>query len=223
MWAKHDEIRELFRQEEINIEEVTKQIEDLIFKEETILFPTALDLLGSKEWAQVRNGEEEIGYAWVTPGSEWVPITPETIHQTEFMDQELLELRTGQLSLSQVSLILTHLPIEISFIDENDTIRFYSDTPERIFPRSPGVIGRKVQNYHPKKSVHIVNRILEAFKSELKDSAEFWIQSKGLMIHIRYFAVRDKDGNYKGTLEVTQDITHLQKLEGEQRLLSWED
>ncbi|MHA2204005.1 MAG: DUF438 domain-containing protein, partial [Candidatus Hodarchaeales archaeon] len=223
MWAKHDEIRELFRLEKIDVKEVMKQVEDLIFKEETILFPTALDLLGSKEWAKVKNGEEEIGYAWVTPDSEWVPITPETIHQPEIKERDLLQLQTGKLNLSQVSLLLTHLPIEISFIDENDTVRFYSDTPERIFPRSPGVIGRKVQNCHPKKSVHIVNRILDAFKKGQKDRAEFWIQSKENFIHIRYFAIRDKDKNYRGTLEVTQDITHVRGLEGEQRLLSWED
>ncbi|MHA2247789.1 MAG: DUF438 domain-containing protein [Candidatus Hodarchaeales archaeon] len=228
MWAKHDEIRELFRQKNVNIEEMTKQIEDLIFKEETILFPTALELLSPKDWTNVRNGEEEIGYAWVTPGTEWVPITPEIIHHTEKAkikanDLDLLELRTGQLSLSQVTLLLTHLPIEISYIDENDTVRFYSDTPERIFPRSPGVIGRKVQNCHPPNSVHIVNRILEAFKSGQKDSAEFWIQSNGKFIHIRYFAVRDKDRTYRGTLEVTQDITGIRELESEQRLLSWRD
>lgn len=227
MWAKHDEIRELFRlKEKMNVEEVTKQIEDLIFKEETILFPTSLDLLSAKDWAEVRNGEEEIGYAWVIPGTEWVPITPEIIHQPEkesIEEQDLLELKTGQLSPSQVTLLLTHLPIEISYIDENDTVRFYSDTPERIFPRSPGVIGRKVQNCHPTKSVHIVNRILDAFKNGQKDSAEFWIQSKGKLIHIRYFAVRDKEGTYRGTLEVTQDITKIRELEGEQRLLSWQD
>ncbi|MFX1286338.1 MAG: DUF438 domain-containing protein [Promethearchaeota archaeon] len=223
MWAKHDEIRELFRQKNINVEELTKQVEDLIYKEETILFPTALDLLGSREWIEVRNGEEKIGYAWVTPGTEWVPITPEIIHQPEIKERDLLELRTGQLSLSQVSLLLTHLPIEISFIDENDIIRFYSDTPNRIFPRSPGVIGRKVQNCHPTKSVHIVNRILDAFKNEQKNSAEFWIQSKEKFIHIRYFAVRDKNRKYQGTLEVTQDISKLRGLEGEQRLLNWQD
>ncbi|MFX0124265.1 MAG: DUF438 domain-containing protein [Candidatus Hodarchaeota archaeon] len=223
MWAKHDEIRDLFRHEKIDVNEVMKQIEDLIFKEETILFPTALDLLGSREWTEVRNGEEEIGFAWVTPGSEWVAITPETIHQTDIKERDLLELQTGQLNLSQVSLLLTHLPIEISFIDENDTVRFYSDTPERIFPRSSGVIGRKVQNCHPKKSVYIVNRILDAFKDGRKDNAEFWIQSNKKFIHIRYFAVRDKNKNYRGTLEVTQDVTTIRGLEGEQRLLSWED
>ena len=122
-----------------------------------------------------------------------------------------------------MTLLLTHLPIEISFIDENDTVRFYSDTPERIFPRSPGVIGRKVQNCHPRKSVHIVNQILDAFKEGKKDIAEFWIQFNGKYIHIRYFAVRDKNGTYQGTLEVTQDVTGIRKLEGEQRLLSWQD
>ncbi|MFX0012959.1 MAG: DUF438 domain-containing protein [Promethearchaeota archaeon] len=224
MWAKHDEIRGLFKEKELNIKEVTKQIEDLIFKEETILFPTALDLLGTKEWAEVRNGEEEIGYAWITPGTEWKPITPEMIHKKKSSEEkEVLNLKTGNLNQSQLTLILTHLPIEISFIDETDTVRFYSDTPDRIFPRSPGVIGRKVQNCHPRKSVHIVNRILEAFKKGKKDAAEFWIKLQEKTILIRYFAVRDQDGNYQGTLEVTQDITEIRELEGEQRLLNWQD
>jgi PAS domain S-box-containing protein len=118
--------------------------------------------------------------------------------------------------------LFSTLPLEISFVDENDQVRFYSETPERIFPRSPGVIGRKVQNCHPPKSLHIVQRLLDAFRSGEKDSADFWIQSQGKFILIRYFAVRDKEGHYKGTIEVTQDITAIRALEGERRLLDWE-
>ncbi|MBC7363954.1 MAG: DUF438 domain-containing protein, partial [Candidatus Aminicenantes bacterium] len=134
----------------------------------------------------------------------------------------LLNLRTGQLSPEQVDLMLRHLPVDISFVDENDTVIYYSNTPDRIFPRSPGVIGRKVQNCHPPKSVHIVNRILEAFKKGEKDVAEFWIEFQGRFIHIRYFAVRDERGRYRGCLEVSQDVTAIRTLQGQKRLLDWE-
>jgi hypothetical protein len=115
--------------------------------------------------------------------------------------------------------MLTHLPVDISFVDENDTVRYYSATAERIFPRSPGVIGRKVQNCHPSKSVDVVERILAAFRSGERDEAAFWIESQGRFIHIRYFAMRDKRGAYRGALEVTQDATALRALRGERRLL----
>ena len=133
-----------------------------------------------------------------------------------------LKLDTVTLTLEQINLMLTHLPIEVSFIDENDAVRYYSDTPERTFPRSPGIIGRKVQNCHPPKSIHIVNRILEAFRDGSKDTADFRIQMEGKTILIRYFAVRNHEGAYRGTLEVTQDITEILDMKGEQRLLDWD-
>lgn len=136
--------------------------------------------------------------------------------------QALLDLRTGRLTAEQIDLMLTHLPVDISFVDENDTVIYYSDTPDRIFPLSPGVIGRKVQNCHPPGSVHIVNRILEAFKKGEKDMAEFWIETRGRFIYIRYFAVRDDDGRYRGCLEVSQDVTSIRKLQGQKRLLDWD-
>jgi DUF438 domain-containing protein len=134
-----------------------------------------------------------------------------------------LDLSTGKLSREQIDMMLKSLPLDISFVDEQDEVRYYSDTPRRIFPRSPGVIGRKVQNCHPQKSVHIVQKILDEFRAGRKDTAEFWIKTKGKFIHIRYFAMRDADGNYEGTLEVSQDVTEIRKLEGEKRLLDWED
>ena len=119
--------------------------------------------------------------------------------------------------------MLRRLPVDITFVDENDRVAYYSDGPERIFPRSPEVIGRKVQNCHPPKSVHIVNEIVQAFKEGTNDVAEFWIQREGgPFIHIRYFAVRDEAGSYRGTIEVSQDIAPLRALQGERRLLNWE-
>ncbi|MFX0173589.1 MAG: DUF438 domain-containing protein [Candidatus Hodarchaeota archaeon] len=226
MWAKHDEVRELLKKrDKTDITTLTTAIEDLIFKEENILFPTSLEKLSSSDWIAVRAGEEEIGYAWVTPGDEWKPVTPQMIHEEAQTIQleEILKMKTGNLTLDQINLLLTHLPVEVSFVNENDEVVYYSDHKERIFPRSPGVIGRKVQNCHPPKSVDIVNRILEAFKKGKKDKAHFWIPLNGKFLYIQYFAIRDGEGNYRGTLEVTQDITDIQKLEGTRRLLNWDD
>jgi DUF438 domain-containing protein len=133
-----------------------------------------------------------------------------------------LALDTGVLTAGQVNLMLKHLPVDVSYVDENDTVAYYSATPERIFPRAPGVIGRKVQNCHPPKSVDVVDRILKAFRSGERDSAEFWIQAQGKFIHIRYFALRDGGGAYRGCLEVSQDVTGIRALQGERRLLDGE-
>ncbi len=133
-----------------------------------------------------------------------------------------LELETGAMSRELVNLVLKHLPFDMSVVDENDTVVYYSDTPDRIFSRSPAVIGRKVQDCHPPASVHVVTKILEAFKAGRKDEAEFWIPMGGKFILIRYMAVRDQSGAYKGCLEVSQDVTSIRKLEGQKRLLDWE-
>ncbi|MHA2389599.1 MAG: DUF438 domain-containing protein [Candidatus Hodarchaeales archaeon] len=226
MWAKHDETRQLLRKgEEVDVNELTTQIEDMIFKEETILFPTSLELLTTVDWQKVKQGEEEIGFAWITPGEEWKPLTPEIIHQSTQSDafSDLLSLNTGKLTLEQIDLMLTHLPIEISYINAQEEVLYYSGTKERIFPRSPGVIGRKVQKCHPPKSVDKVEQIIDAFKAGRKDQAEFWITMEGKFLHIRYFAVRNDDGDYQGTLEVMQDVTSIRALEGERRLVNWED
>ncbi|MBC7360768.1 MAG: DUF438 domain-containing protein [Candidatus Aminicenantes bacterium] len=134
----------------------------------------------------------------------------------------LLNLKTGKLTPEQVDLILRTLPVDVSFVDENDTVIYYSEKKDRIFTRVPGVIGRKVQNCHPAKSVDIVEKILQAFKSGEKDTAEFWIQLEGRFIHIRYFAVRDDQRKYRGCLEVSQDVTEIRQLEGQKRLLDWD-
>jgi DUF438 domain-containing protein len=123
------------------------------------------------------------------------------------------------LSAQLIETILNHLPVEISFVDADDTVRYYSHGDNRIFSRTPAVIGKKVQNCHPQKSVHKVQQILDDFKSGKRDVAQFWINLGGNLIFIRYFAVRDKSHNYLGTLEATQDITDIKKIEGEKRLL----
>jgi hypothetical protein len=126
---------------------------------------------------------------------------------------------TGDIHKEVLDAVLNALPVEISFVDENDTVRYFNKNGDRIFPRPPSIIGRKVQDCHPKKSLHKVNQILDDFKNDKKSSAEFWIDLKGRKVYIRYFAVRGKDRKYLGCLEVSQDITDIQKIKGEKRLL----
>jgi PAS domain S-box-containing protein len=135
---------------------------------------------------------------------------------------ENLKLDTGELSVDQVNLILKNLPVDITFVDENDQVRYFSASKDRIFKRAPGIIGKKVQNCHPAKSVHVVQRIVDEFKEGKKDVAEFWINLKVRLIYIRYFAVRDDEGKYRGVMEVTQDITDIQQIQGQKSLLEWE-
>ncbi len=240
MWAIHDDIRSHLKEFQMvadgeNIREIVvagkkvlTEMADMIYKEEKILFPMSLETLKEADWARIKRGEEEIGYAWIVPGSEWKPSFP-------FKEEELpatasgyekpvqkIELSTGALTPEQVNLILTHLPLDISFVDEEDRVVYYSATKDRIFTRTPAVIGRKVQNCHPPKSVHMVNKILEAFRAGKRDVAEFWIEMGGKFIHIRYFAVRNDKGEYKGCLEVGQDVTGIRSLQGQKRLLDWE-
>ncbi|MEW6185830.1 MAG: DUF438 domain-containing protein [Thermodesulfobacteriota bacterium] len=232
MWAIDDDIRALLKEVTektkagtVALEEVKKLIQmvnDMIYKEDHILFPMALETLVEEEWQRVKHGEEEIGFAWLESVEKWSPF--EEAYQEKLPQDKVgsLALDTGMLSPEQINLLLTHLPLDISFVDEDDKVAYYSATEDRIFPRSPGVIGRTVQNCHPPKSVHIVEKILQEFKDGRKDSADFHIQLKGRFIQIRYFAVRDGKGQYKGTLEVSQDVTSIRMLEGEKRLLDWE-
>jgi PAS domain S-box-containing protein len=135
--------------------------------------------------------------------------------------KRMLQFETGSLSKEEVEAILDSLPIDVSFVDKEDRVKYFNKAEGRIFVRTKAVIGRKVQQCHPQKSVHVVNSILEAFKTGKKDVAEFWINLNDRLILIRYFAVRDKNGKYLGTLEVTQDITDIKKVEGQKRLLDW--
>ena len=135
------------------------------------------------------------------------------------MPEGSLQFETGTLSKDEIEAVLDTLPVDITFVDEEDTVRYFNKSEGRIFVRTKAVIGRRVQQCHPQKSIHVVNKILDSFKSGKKDSAEFWIQIGDRLVYIRYFAVRNKDGKYIGTLEVTQDITNIKKIEGEKRLL----
>jgi len=236
MWAIHDDIRLMIKEvrgllaEGRSVEVVTAgrrladMMADMIYKEDKVLLPLSVETLDEKDWARVKKGEEEIGYAWVKPGAEWKPavdidgLPPLPGYQRP---AAALRLDTGELAPEQVNLLLKNLPLDVTFVDETDTVRYFSAGAERIFPRSPGVIGRKVQNCHPPDSVQVVNLILDAFRKGERQAAEFWIQSRGRFIQIRYFALRDEAGRYRGCLEVSQDVSSARGLQGERRLLDW--
>ena len=241
MWGKHDEIRAQLRELETAYREqdwgrftsvgrgLLRAIRRMIFMEEKILFPTSLKKLSDKQWVEIRRGEGEIGYAWVQPGNLWDPSVVAAGSESKVSGQEdaaaqspaEMALDEGKLNLEQINLMLKNLPFDVTYVDENDRVRYYSQGLERIFPRSPAVIGRAVQNCHPPASVHVVEKILDSFKRKEKDQAEFWLTLKDRFIHIRYFAIYDRKGEYRGVVEVSQDVTDIRALKGQRRLLDW--
>ncbi len=238
MWGVDDEIRdgikdviktlknynEGTRKDIINkIEQNLEQIQEMIYKEEKILFPMAANNLTEDEWYAIYQESDEIGFCLVAPDAKW---EPQNINVTEKADvvadphtRGSIKFETGILTPKQIELIFNHLPFDITFVDKDDIVKYFSAGPERIFTRTKAVIGRSVQNCHPPASVHIVEKLVQDFKDGKKDVEEFWINMGGKMIHIRYFAVRDENGEFIGTLEVTQDITKIKELEGEKRLV----
>jgi len=243
MWMEHNQLREEKKRLKALIENVTKMsfsdfkrelgeltksvvnvLNSHIYKENNILFPIAQRVVTEEEWATVRESFDEIGYCCFTPThlmTKEVKDVKESVEEKPVLESAL-QFETGTLTKEEVEALLNTLPVDITFVDKDDFVKFFNKAEKRIFIRTKAIIGRKVQLCHPQKSIHIVNRILEAFKKGEKDVAEFWIQKGDRTIHIRYFAVRDKNGKYLGTIEVTQDITELKKIEGEKRLLDWE-
>lgn len=237
MWGVDNEIRaqmkaftEYINREQPEVEEaattfleLSQNITEMIYKEEKILFPAALERLTQSEWGEIREQEAEIGYFNVTPRDTWKPADEETSEKAEApkeMDADgLIFLSTGALTQEQINLMLTHLPIDVTLVDEHDRVRYFTQGRERIFDRSPAIIGREVTKCHPPQSVHKVQVILDDFRSGTRDVAEFWIQMGGEFIHIRYFALHNNQGEYKGCIEVSQNVTGIRALEGEKRLL----
>ncbi|MEM2226403.1 MAG: DUF438 domain-containing protein [Candidatus Bathyarchaeia archaeon] len=244
MWMEHNQLREKKKQlkgliedsERMGFEDFKERLGELasslnnlisshILKENNILFPAALRVVTDREWIDARREFDEIGYCCFTP-RHLIKETIETTEKTEAMGgpmaEGVLEFETGSLSKEELEAILNTLPVDITFVDKDDMVKYFNKAEKRVFVRTRAVIGRKVQLCHPQKSIHVVNKILDAFKRGERDIAEFWIQKEGRLIHIRYFAVRGEGGKYLGTMEVTQDITDLKKIEGERRLLDWE-
>ena len=228
--------------------ELVADVRDLMDKEENILYPTSLEMINEEEFRYMAEGDQEIGFAYITvdreksgnqnsasPSASTSPLSglssaPGFAEELAGLlgkygfnnKEEKLNVTTGQLTLEQINLIYQHMPVDLSYVDENELVCFYTDTKHRVFPRSKNVIGRDVKNCHPKASVHIVEEIIKKFRSGEQDKAEFWINKPDLFIYIIYYAVRDENGKFRGVLEMMQDCTHIRSLQGSQTLLTWE-
>ena len=238
MWMEHDNIRAVKKQVQIFVAEIDKYSEgdfiinidslslsllELIsshfYKENNILFPASLQAIAEKEWPEIRQQFDELGYCSFTPEAAIKPIKEKTGSDLPGKTEGKMNFETGNLTQAEIKAIFNHLPVDITFVGKDDTVRYFSQTKDRIFPRAKAIIGRTVQNCHPQKSVDKVNQIVADFKSKKRDTAEFWINMQGKVVYIRYFAIHDDNGEYMGTMEVTQDITDIQKIKGEKRLM----
>jgi DUF438 domain-containing protein len=192
----------------------------MIHKEERILLPMSLQTLTQEEWGEIFAQSPEYGWCLVDPGGEYRP--PES-GMAEVAEAGAIVFPSGSVSREQLSAIFATLPVDMTFIDAEDRVRFFTEGRDRIFSRPRAIIGRLVQHCHPPSSVDVVERILADLRSGSQDTAEFWIELRGRFVHIRYFAVRDEEHTYLGTLEVTQDLTKERRLEGERRLLQYDE
>jgi DUF438 domain-containing protein len=240
MWGKHDEARELLKSAveaftateiytaeearavtDLTVKPAAEAIEEMIYKEEKILFPMCLDTLDDTEWYNIYRQSLEIGFCLYDPTDEWKPqgIGTESVQEH---DDKRIQLPSGSFTADEIDAILNTIPFDLTFVDKDDTVRYFTQGQERIFARSRAILGRQVQLCHPPQSVHIVEKILQDFKSGAQNKAAFWIDMKGRFISIEYFALRDDIGEYLGVLEVSQDLTEKRALKGEQRLLNYE-
>ena len=240
MWGKHDEIRDLIKgsieilqtpdlskedliaSAEIILLPALKGVYEMTIKEEEILFPMLMDTLADGDWYEIQKQSLEIGFCLYDPQVEWKPdgIETEDISAVQ-REGGNIQLHTGGFSAEELLAILNTLPVDMTFVDRNDKVKYFSQSSDRIFQRNRAILNRDVRHCHPPASAHIVDKILDDFKSGQQNRAPFWINMKGKMIHIEYFALRNEAGEYLGTLEVSQDLTGYRALEGEQRILSY--
>lgn len=243
MWGKDNEVRDLLKKALTELDSISErkeieryasqaldplveEIEGMIFKEENILFPICLEKLNPGDWVEILRESDDVGYVFIEKPAETEVLMNNL--QTALLEEPVVQdstisMPTGTIQLNELMCLLNTLPVDLTFIDKEDTVRYFSESKARIFRRTRSVIGRKVQNCHPPQSVDVVEKILTSFKEGKKDSFDFWLNFQGRLVYIRYFAMRDKDGQYLGTVEVTQDITEIKKLEGERRLLNERD
>ena len=231
MWSFHDDIRRNLREimeelqtPEIDLKRFNRLAGDIFFniyairfREERILFPVITEFIPENELNLLFSEAIETGFPFWQP--EFSPKNKEVLATEE----NKINLETGNLTVEQIKLLFNHLPVDITYVDENNKVVYFSSPKKRIFPRSKAVIGRDVHNCHPPESVHVVEQIVNAFRNGEKDVASFWINMKGQQLLIQYFPVRDEAGNYRGVVEVSQEITEIRQLQGEKRLLDWED
>jgi len=242
MWGKHDEIRDqlkgclsLLREEDLSPKDLSdalgllyfpalKALSDMIQKEEEILFPMCMDVLTTDDWWYVHKQTLDFGFTLYDPKVEWKPERFQgDAEDYEAPDQvgDSVALPSGSFSVAELKAILNTAPVDMTFVDKHDKVKFFTQGKHRIFPRSRSIINRDVRLCHPPGSVDIVEKIIEDFRSGKESHAPFWIQLKGRFILIEYYAMRDDHGEYLGTLEVSQDLTNARALEGERRILSY--
>jgi hypothetical protein len=237
MWGVDDEIRQKIKDAKKSLVEFSgdvKNVEEklnaaivqageMIFKEESILFPMCLETLSEDEWIKVYEGSDEIGYTLIPPQKEWELKRVNVVKKEQdkgITESGFIRFDTGVLSAKELNLMLNHMPVDFTFVDKDNVVKYFSNGKERIFARTKAIIGRTVENCHPPKSAHIVEKLVEDLKSGKKDSESFWIQMGDRFVVISYYAVRDENGEFMGTLEFSQDIAPLKALEGEKRLMS---
>jgi len=230
MWSFHDDIRNNVKRtidilnpnnfdlKEFNVvsSKVYFNMKTIVFREEKVLFPIIMETIEETDLHKMLVNSKEIGYGYINDKDIVVEDESDL-----WADNGIINLSTGRVTTKEMEEIFNHLPVDMTFVDADNTVKFFSSPKHRIFPRTKSIIGRKVQNCHPPESVHVVDQIVEAFRSGEKDEANFWIQMGPKFVLIRYFAVRDADGLFMGTLEVSQEISELRSLEGERRLLDW--
>ncbi len=240
MWGKHDEIRDLLRgglevlqtenlssddllsaAELVLIPAITK-VEDMTKKEDEILLPMSLDHLTEDDWYQIDSQTQEIGFCLYDPPVKWQPDWVTDQNSNAFRKEDnLVQLPTGSFSTEELLAILNTLPVDMTFVDKNDKVKYFSQSADRIFQRNRAILNRDVRHCHPPASAHIVDKIVEDFRTGRASRAPFWINKGGKFIHIEYFALRNEKGDFLGTLEVSQDLTNYRSLEGEQRILNY--
>jgi hypothetical protein len=239
MWGVDDEIREAIKEVQGLLQEsagdsglllqkaeaAVDRVLEMIFKEENILFPMVLETLSEDEWLKIARESHELGYCLYEPKKEWKPVRVDVEEKEQKQGEApagkgYIKFDTGIMTQPELEAMLDALPVDVTFVDKEGIVKYFTQGKERIFPRTKAVIGRKVQNCHPPASVHVVEKIVEDLKAGVKDHEDFWIKMRDKYILIRYFAVRDKEGNFLGILEFTQDIGPIKLIEGEKRLLS---
>ena len=234
MWAKDDEVRRLLATLGQALasgspetaagaaEAALSAVEEMMYKEDHILLPMCLDRFTEDEWGEIWASSPRYGWCLVEPQVGYQPPQAAVRESLRLASTEAVQLPTGNLTIEQLIGIFATLPVDVTFVDADDRVAFFSEGPDRVFARSKAIIGRKVQHCHPPRSVDIVDRIVTDFREGRQNVAEFWITLGGKFVHIRYFAVRDAQSKYLGTLEVTQDLTKVRALEGERRLLAYD-